>query len=99
MPILGPMIGVTILVFAGLLSIETLWLMFVPAGVYVLIHVIGGETITPVLLARRFTINPVLVILAPCFGIGFGTFLVRSWRCRCWQSPRSSATTSARCGH
>jgi predicted PurR-regulated permease PerM len=66
-PILGPMIGVTILVFAGLLSVETLWLAFVPAGVYVLIHVVEGETITPMLLAKRFTINPVLVILALVF--------------------------------
>ena len=66
-PILGPLIGVTILVFAGLLSIETLWLAFVPAGVYVLIHVVEGETITPMLLAKRFTINPVLVILSLVF--------------------------------
>jgi predicted PurR-regulated permease PerM len=66
-PILGPMIGVTILFFAGLLSIETLWLAFVPAGVYVLVHVVEGETITPMLLAKRFTINPVLVILALVF--------------------------------
>ena len=66
-PILGPLIGVTILVFAGLLSIPTLWLAFVPAGVYLVIHVIEGETITPMLLARRFTINPVLIILALVF--------------------------------
>jgi predicted PurR-regulated permease PerM len=66
-PILGPLIGVTILVLAGLLSIETLWLAFVPAGVYVLVHVIEGETITPMLLARRFTINPVLVVLSLVF--------------------------------
>jgi predicted PurR-regulated permease PerM len=64
-PILGPMIGDN-LVFAGLLSVETLWLAFVPAGVYVLIHVVEGETITPMLL-KRFTINPVLVILALVF--------------------------------
>src|ERR1700737_826197 len=43
-PILGPLIGVTTLVFAGLLSISTLWLAFVPAGVYVLIHVVEGES-------------------------------------------------------
>jgi predicted PurR-regulated permease PerM len=49
------------------LSIETLWLAFVTAGVYVLIHVVEGETITPMLLAKRFTINPVLVILALVF--------------------------------
>jgi predicted PurR-regulated permease PerM len=66
-PILGPAIGVVIFVFVGLLSIDALWLAFVPAGVYVLVHVIEGETVTPMLLARRFTINPVLVILAIVF--------------------------------
>jgi predicted PurR-regulated permease PerM len=66
-PILGPTIGVITFVFVGLLSIDTLWLAFVPAGVYLLIHIVEGETITPMLLARRFTINPVLVILAVVF--------------------------------
>jgi predicted PurR-regulated permease PerM len=66
-PILGPTIGVIIFVFVGLLSIETLWLAFAPAGVYLLIHIIEGETITPMLLAKRFTINPVLVILSLVF--------------------------------
>ena len=66
-PILGPMIGVTLFVLVGLLSIESLWLGFLPAGAYLCIHVIEGETVTPMLLARRFTINPVLVILAIVF--------------------------------
>jgi predicted PurR-regulated permease PerM len=66
-PILGPMIGVITFVFVGLLSIETLWLAFAPAGVYLLIHIIEGETVTPMLLAKRFTINPVLVILSVVF--------------------------------
>ena len=66
-PILGPAIGAVIFVFVGLLSIDALWLAFVPAGAYVLIHVIEGEAVTPMLLARRFTINPVLVILAIVF--------------------------------
>jgi predicted PurR-regulated permease PerM len=66
-PILGPTIGVTTFVFVGLLSIHALWLAFVPAGLYLLIHVIEGETVTPMLLAKRFTINPVLIILAVVF--------------------------------
>jgi len=66
-PILGPTIGVLTFVFVGLLSIDTLWLAFVPAGTYALIHIIEGETVTPMLLAKRFTINPVLVILAVVF--------------------------------
>jgi predicted PurR-regulated permease PerM len=66
-PILGPMIGVMVFLLAGLLSIETVWLAFLPAALYLTIHIIEGETVTPMLLARRFTINPVLVILALVF--------------------------------
>jgi predicted PurR-regulated permease PerM len=66
-PILGPTIGVVIFLFVGLISIDTLWLAFLPAGLYLGIHLIEGETVTPMLLARRFTINPVLVILSLVF--------------------------------
>ncbi|HEY2535230.1 MAG TPA: AI-2E family transporter, partial [Xanthobacteraceae bacterium] len=66
-PILGPMIGVTIFLLAGLLSIDALWLAFAPAALYLGIHIAEGETVTPLLLARRFTINPVLVIMALVF--------------------------------
>jgi predicted PurR-regulated permease PerM len=66
-PILGPMIGVVVFLLAGLLSIDSLWLAFLPAGLYLLIHLVEGETVTPMLLARRFTINPVLVILSLVF--------------------------------
>jgi predicted PurR-regulated permease PerM len=64
---LGPTIGVVIFLIAGLLTIEPLWLAFLPAGLYLGIHMIEGETITPMLLARRFTINPVLVIVSLVF--------------------------------
>jgi len=66
-PILGPMIGVVVFLLAGLLSIDSLWAAFLPAGLYLLIHLVEGETVTPMLLARRFTINPVLVILSLVF--------------------------------
>jgi predicted PurR-regulated permease PerM len=66
-PILGPMIGAVSFVLAGLLVIDTLWMAFLPAALYLGIHLIEGETVTPMLLARRFTINPVLVIVALVF--------------------------------
>ena len=58
---------VVVFVLAGLLSITALWGAFLPAGLYLLIHLVEGETVTPMLLARRFTINPVLVILSLVF--------------------------------
>ncbi len=66
-PILGPMTGVVVFLLVGLLSMNSLWGAFLPAGLYLLIHLVEGETVTPMLLARRFTINPVLVILALVF--------------------------------
>ena len=66
-PILGPILGVGVFLLIGLLSVDTLWLALLPAGLYLTIHIIEGETVTPMLLARRFTINPVLVILALVF--------------------------------
>jgi predicted PurR-regulated permease PerM len=66
-PIIGPIIGVAIFFLAGLLTIDTLWQALLPAGLYLAIHLIEGQLITPMLLARRFILNPVLVIISLVF--------------------------------
>jgi predicted PurR-regulated permease PerM len=66
-PILGPTMGVLIFFVAGLVTLDPLWMAFVPAGLYILIHVAEGETVTPMLLAHRFTVNPVLVMVGVFF--------------------------------
>jgi predicted PurR-regulated permease PerM len=66
-PILGPLCGVAILFLAGLLTFGTIWHSLLPAGIYLAIHILEGETLTPMLLARRFVLNPVLVIVALVF--------------------------------
>ena len=63
-PILGPMTGVVIFFVAGIVSFDWPWYALIPAGIYLLIHITEGETITPMLLAKRFTLNPVLVIIS-----------------------------------
>ncbi len=65
--IIGPLTGVAILFLAGLLTFDTVWQALLPAGIYLAIHLIEGESITPMLLARRFTLNPVLVIVSLVF--------------------------------
>jgi predicted PurR-regulated permease PerM len=67
LPILGPLLGIAIFLLAGLLTIDPLWQALLPAGLYLAIHLIEGETITPMLLAKRFTLNPVLIIMALVF--------------------------------
>jgi predicted PurR-regulated permease PerM len=66
-PILGPLCGIAILFLAGLLTFGSIWHSLLPAGVYLAIHVLEGETLTPMLLARRFVLNPVLVIVSLLF--------------------------------
>jgi predicted PurR-regulated permease PerM len=65
--ILGPLTGVTVLFVAGLLTFDTLWQAMLPAAIYLAIHIVEGESITPLLLARRFTLNPVLIVLSLVF--------------------------------
>jgi predicted PurR-regulated permease PerM len=66
-PILGPLTGLLIFLAVGMLSLDPLWKAFMPMTLYAVIHVLEGETFTPMLLARRFTLNPVLVIIALLF--------------------------------
>jgi predicted PurR-regulated permease PerM len=66
-PILGPLLGALVFLLAGALVADTLSLTLLPAGLYLGIPLIEGETITPLLLARRFTLNPVLVIASLVF--------------------------------
>lgn len=66
-PILGPLTAVAIFFLTGLLTFDPLWRAALPAALYLLIHIMEGEIVTPMLLARRFTLNPVVVILSLIF--------------------------------
>ena len=67
LPIFGPLLGTAMLFLAGLVTFDTIWQALLPAAAYLVIHIIEGETITPMLLARRFILNPVLVIISVVF--------------------------------
>jgi predicted PurR-regulated permease PerM len=66
-PILGPLTGIGVFLVAGILTLDWPWLALLPAGIYGLIHIAEGEIITPMLLSKRFTLNPVLVIVSLFF--------------------------------
>ena len=61
-PILGPMAGIVVFFFVGLFTFDSVLHATLPPLVYLGVHLLEGETVTPMLLARRFTLNPVLVI-------------------------------------
>jgi predicted PurR-regulated permease PerM len=66
-PFVGALVCSAILALAGLLSFDPLWQALLPAGIYLAIHVAEGEIVTPSLLARQLTLNPVVVIISLVF--------------------------------
>jgi predicted PurR-regulated permease PerM len=66
-PIIGPALCAFVFLLAGLLTQGVFWNALAPVGLYLAIHLVEGETLTPLLLARRFTLNPVLVIFSLVF--------------------------------
>ncbi len=66
-PYFGPVFGVLLLATVGLLTFDTLWQGLLPPGFYLLLHLFEANLITPVLLGRRFTLNPVVVFVSLIF--------------------------------
>ena len=66
-PIIGPMAGIAIFFVAGLVALPWPFPALAPALSYTLIHMVEGQAVTPLLIARRFELNPVLVILSLLF--------------------------------
>jgi predicted PurR-regulated permease PerM len=66
-PIVGPLAGMVIFFAAGLAALPWPFPAMAPMLLYILIHLIEGQAVTPLLLARRFELNPVLVILSLFF--------------------------------
>jgi predicted PurR-regulated permease PerM len=66
-PYFGPVTGVILLATVGLLTFDTLWAGLLPPAWYLLLHLLEANLITPVLLGRRFTLNPVVIFVSLIF--------------------------------
>ena len=66
-PIIGPLVGIAVFFVAGLVSLPWPFPALVPVLAYFLIHLMEGQAVTPMLVSRRFELNPVLVILSLLF--------------------------------
>ena len=63
-PYVGPMIGVGVMLLMGLVSFKGLLPSLLPAIIYLGLHVLEGEIVTPIILGRRMAISPLVLILA-----------------------------------
>ena len=66
-PYFGLVAGIILLATVGLLTFTTLWQAVLPSAWYLLLHMLEANLITPVLLGRRFTLNPVVIFVSLIF--------------------------------
>lgn len=96
-PYFGPVAGIVLLAAVGLLAFDTMWQGLLPPGWYLLLHLLEANLLTPVLLGRRFTLNPVVIFVSLIFWTWLWGCLARYCRCRSWFRSKSFATASPRC--
>lgn len=62
-PYVGPLIGILTLLVMGFLRYED-WMALAPAGIYLLVHTLEGQLLTPIVLGRSMRLSPLILILA-----------------------------------
>jgi len=66
-PYFGPVVGIILLATVGLLTFDMPWQGLLPPAWYLMLHLLEANFITPVLLGRRFTLNPVIIFVSLIF--------------------------------
>ncbi len=66
-PYFGPLSVVLVLVLAGFLSFESTWGALLPALVYLAVHTVESNFLTPTVLGRRLTLSPVIIFVSLMF--------------------------------
>ncbi|TZF81923.1 AI-2E family transporter [Cognatilysobacter lacus] len=62
-PYVGPLLGILTLLIMGFLRYHD-WMAFAPAGIYLLVHTLEGQLLTPIVLGRSMRLSPLVLILA-----------------------------------
>jgi len=66
-PYIGDIISFSVLTVVGLLTFDQLWQSLLVPGVFYLLTAIEGYLITPIIVSRRLSLNPVVIILSVLF--------------------------------
>jgi predicted PurR-regulated permease PerM len=66
-PYFGPITGVGVLLIAGFLTFESPMRALAPAAIYLTLHAVESNLITPMILGRRLTLNPLVIFISLMF--------------------------------
>jgi predicted PurR-regulated permease PerM len=66
-PYLGPIVAAILLALGGLMTFVDPWAAMLPPVVFVGLHLIEANIITPLVIGHRLTINPLLILVSLSF--------------------------------
>lgn len=66
-PYLGPIFAALMLAVGGLMTYQDVWTAMLPAAIMAGLHLIEANVITPLVVGRRLTINPIMILVSLSF--------------------------------
>jgi predicted PurR-regulated permease PerM len=66
-PYFGPILAAVLMALGGLMVFDDVWVALLPAAVQVGFHLVEANAITPTVLGRRLTMNPLLILVSLSF--------------------------------
>lgn len=63
-PYVGPLIGMVMMLVVGLTAFDDAWSSLLPAAIYLGLHTLEGQVVTPIILGRQMRLSPLILILA-----------------------------------
>jgi predicted PurR-regulated permease PerM len=66
-PYIGPILAAILLALGGLMTFSDVWLALTPAAIQIGLHLVEANALTPAILGRKLTINPLLILLSLSF--------------------------------
>lgn len=66
-PYLGPVIASGLIAFGGLIAFSDPWQALTPAALFIVIHGLEANVVTPSLVGKRLEINPLAILLSLSF--------------------------------
>lgn len=66
-PYLGPIVAAILLGLGGLMTFDAVGYALLPASMFVGLHLVEANLVTPMVLGRRLTVNPLLILVSLSF--------------------------------
>jgi predicted PurR-regulated permease PerM len=63
-PYVGPLIGMAVMLLMGFVTWDKVGPSLLPAAIYLVLHTIEGQIVTPIVLGRAMRLSPLVLVLA-----------------------------------